>query len=63
MLTVAYNHVDPELVRGLESGRRPVFRVRTDLGKYSKLIFGDRIGRNGKVLQWLDDQSLDEENR
>ena len=40
------------------------FAIRTDLGSYSKLILGDWRsfpGGTGRVLQWLDDQSLDDE--
>ena len=41
------------------------FARRTDLGVYSKLIFGDWRGfgstATGRVLQWMDDISLDEE--
>jgi hypothetical protein len=34
------------------------FAMRTDLGSYSKLVFGDYLGN---VQQWMDDLSLDDE--
>jgi hypothetical protein len=50
---------------GVWSWAPTCFAIRTDLGSYSKLIFGDWRaspgGAQGRVLQWLDDQSLDDE--
>ena len=49
---------------GVWSWAPTCFARRTDLGSYSKLIFGDWRGfggTTGRVLQWMDDISLDEE--
>jgi hypothetical protein len=50
---------------GVWSWAATSFAIRTDLGSYSKLIFGDYreypAPTTGRVLQWLDDQSLDDE--
>jgi hypothetical protein len=54
---VAYNLLTQSWC-GVWTWRPTCFARRTDLGSYSRLIFGDV---NGYVRQWLDDQSLDEE--
>ena len=46
---------------GVWSWAPTCFARRTDLGSYSKLILGDWRANVGRVLQWMDDQSLDEE--
>jgi hypothetical protein len=60
---VAYNLLTQSWC-GVWSWAPTCFARRTDLGSYSKLILGDWRGSpaaTGRVLQWLDDQSLDEE--
>jgi hypothetical protein len=46
---------------GVWSWAPTCFARRTDLGSYSKMILGDWRGGVGRVLEWLDDLSLDEE--
>ena len=66
---VAYNLLTQSWC-GIWGGWRPTcFSMRTDLGSYSKMIFGESNihpasagwTETGNVLQWLDDVSLDEE--
>jgi hypothetical protein len=63
--TVAYNMLTQSWC-GVWSWAPTCFARRTDLGSYSKLIFGDwrttpGVAATGRVLQWMDDLSLDEE--
>ena len=55
--TVAYNMLTQSWC-GVWSWTPTCFSRRTDLGSYSKLIFGDPVGN---VVQWMDDISLDQE--
>jgi hypothetical protein len=60
---VAYNLLTQSWC-GVWSWAPTCFARRTDLGSYSKLIFGDyRVfpAGGGRVLQWMDDLSLEEE--
>jgi hypothetical protein len=60
---VAYNLLTQSWC-GQWSGWLPTcFAMRTDLGAYSKMIFGESniVTGHCNVLQWLDDQSLDDE--
>jgi hypothetical protein len=63
--TIAYNLLTQSWC-GTWSWAPTCFARRTDLGSYSKLILGHWRtvafpATDGRVLQWLDDQSLDEE--
>jgi hypothetical protein len=57
---VAYNLLTQSWC-GVWSWSPTCFSRRTDLGSYSRLILGDWRLNTGRVLQWLDDQSLEEE--
>jgi hypothetical protein len=61
--TVAYNLLTQSWC-GVWSWSPTCFARRTDLGSYSKLILGDYRdfpAGGGRVLQWMDDLSLEEE--
>jgi hypothetical protein len=58
--TVAYNMLTNSWC-GVWSWAPTCFSRRTDLGSFSKLILGDWRGGHGRVLQWQDDISLDQE--
>jgi hypothetical protein len=58
--TVAYNMLTNSWC-GVWSWAPTCFSRRTDLGSFSKLILGDWRTGHGRVLQWQDDISLDQE--